>query len=679
MSGSQKIVVLVIFSFVFTANHSHSATHTVSGDCSASAVQAAITAASSGDIIYVACTGTVTWSSPIVLSGGKTLRAAGVKGSSGTSGTWPLTINVTLTGSSPLIQITNASNQPINRVTGFKFQGSGAPYWIIRVQGRGTGTDGKGAFRIDNNYFNEVGYSSRLIFTDGTTGKMTGLVDNNVFYYLKTSTPKPYGNNSYQNSYKGSSYTCNGYDSLNRATGFGTDDFVFWENNYMQDTVVETSGGGGRVVLRYNEVASDYTNGSMGVLDGHGADTAGHNACGIVANEFYKNTVTGPSAFAQIVDMRGGKWMVHNNTTQSGYLQINEYRVFGPQYLDWKTCNGTWCCDAPRCDIQAPTASDFSACYPLPNQVQSTYVWNNLKNGSNMTPAPTTSTVAVYVALNRDYWMPSYGLEANLPSTCSTGANYGATDSGKLWTCTSTNSWTLKYTPFTYPHPLRTGADLPPAPPPPDTVKHYNLSISVSGSGNVKSEQPAISCTSDCSVSLEEVTSVTLEAIPEDGYTFAGWSNACSGTGTCSVQLTSNMTVGAIFNPVSGGGDSTIPVVAGDGGGGGGACFIATAAYGSYLDPHVMVLRQFRDNILLTNTPGRAFVKFYYANSPVIAQIISESEGLRFVTRIALTPVVYVMAYPIPVGIIFLFVIIAVPLVFSGRKRTMAKPNYGRR
>ena len=71
MSGSQKIVVLVIFSFVFTANHSHSATHTVSGDCSASAVQAAITAASSGDIIDVACTGTVTWSSPIVLSGGK--------------------------------------------------------------------------------------------------------------------------------------------------------------------------------------------------------------------------------------------------------------------------------------------------------------------------------------------------------------------------------------------------------------------------------------------------------------------------------------------------------------------------------------------------------------------------------------------------------------------------------
>lgn len=78
---------------------------------------------------------------------------------------------------------------------------------------------------------------------------MTGLIDNNVFYYLKTSSPKSHGNNSYQNSYKGSSLTCSGYDSLKRPTGFGGDDFVFWEDNYMHNALLETSGGGGRVVV----------------------------------------------------------------------------------------------------------------------------------------------------------------------------------------------------------------------------------------------------------------------------------------------------------------------------------------------------------------------------------------------------------------------------------------------
>ena len=38
----------------------------------------------------------------------------------------------------------------------------------------------------------------------------------------------------------------------------------------------------------------------------------------------------------------------------------------------------------------------------------------------------------------------------------------------------------------------------------------------------------------------------------------------------------------------------------------GSGCFVATAAYGSYLDPHVEALRNFRDEQLLTNAPGRS-------------------------------------------------------------------------
>jgi PKD repeat protein len=76
-------------------------------------------------------------------------------------------------------------------------------------------------------------------------------------------------------------------------------------------------------------------------------------------------------------------------------------------------------------------------------------------------------------------------------------------------------------------------------------------------------------------------------------------------------------------------------------------CFIATAAYGSHLDPHVTALRTFRDKFLLTNPAGRSLVAFYYRTSPPVAAFISKHKPLRVMTRSILTPVVYGIKYPL--------------------------------
>jgi hypothetical protein len=69
-------------------------------------------------------------------------------------------------------------------------------------------------------------------------------------------------------------------------------------------------------------------------------------------------------------------------------------------------------------------------------------------------------------------------------------------------------------------------------------------------------------------------------------------------------------------------------------------CFIATAAYGSSSASQVQALRTFRDQYLLTNAVGRAFVGWYYTYGPIGAQFLNEHPGWKPVVRIALIPAV---------------------------------------
>ena len=84
---------------------------------------------------------------------------------------------------------------------------------------------------------------------------------------------------------------------------------------------------------------------------------------------------------------------------------------------------------------------------------------------------------------------------------------------------------------------------------------------------------------------------------------------------------------------------------------GGGGCFIATAAYGSLMAPHVKILRDFRDRFLLGNTVGDSFIRLYCTYSPPMADFIAKHDGLRAIVRLSLLPVVGVCWIALKLGL----------------------------
>ena len=83
----------------------------------------------------------------------------------------------------------------------------------------------------------------------------------------------------------------------------------------------------------------------------------------------------------------------------------------------------------------------------------------------------------------------------------------------------------------------------------PSTV---TLTVAVAGQGNATGTVtgPGINCGTDCTQDFEPGEQVTLTAVPAEGDTFDGWSEASCGMQlTCTVTVSADMTVTANFSP----------------------------------------------------------------------------------------------------------------------------------
>jgi hypothetical protein len=106
--------------------------------------------------------------------------------------------------------------------------------------------------------------------------------------------------------------------------------------------------------------------------------------------------------------------------------------------------------------------------------------------------------------------------------------------------------------------------------------------------------------------------------------------------------------------------------------GNGSGCFIATAAYGSAMHPHITALQNWRDRVLLTNAAGRVLVDLYYRYSPPIADAIADRPALRTAIRVLLWPVVMAVIHPLA-AYAFTGLILLLTATFCFRSRVLKR------
>ncbi len=283
--------------------------------------------ATHGDTVLIPA-GTATWTRGITVEKAITIMGSGTN----TGGTL---IRDGITDDTRLLDFKWVIGQPLSRLTNIKFNDNGRSTTfngVIRAHSRGYWFNATNAWRmrIDHCFMDHLNDHAIMTFA------LQGVVDHNVI--LNTPTKRPttaYGVGiGADNDYGDYSWT--------QGPGWGTEGFIFWEDNIIvSDTFYAWMDGfgGPRIVWRYND-------GTKGWIETHGTESGGRYRGGR-SMEVYRNIFRHSGGGATlIVNIRSGAALIHNNTDITGYTDpvisttCDRLLYASSDWDPWGTANG---------------------------------------------------------------------------------------------------------------------------------------------------------------------------------------------------------------------------------------------------------------------------------------------------------------------------------------------------